>query len=1342
MRYKVFAIILFIFAELWSVTPYKTYTVADGLSNSSIKAICQDSLGYVWCGTKNGLIRFDGYEFRTYNYNVEKEDVVYSNDITCLTKDSSGLIWIGTFNWIIQFDPYTEKFVELDLKYSNGELPKGVVTNIWIDKKNKVWISSKTGLYVIEEKEVKAIESLKGAYINSMAFYDAENLLLEVMNKGVALFNTKTNKLQYLDESKVAGRPMIYKIFRDSKGKVWMGADSNNIFTYEPSDQSLVPIKIQMPEDVKFDNDQIHDILEYNDSILILGTDNGLLGIDPQTHTYRRNISSMLQTNLLLHNRIMSLYKDNQGALWVGTFNKGMKYCNPNRYYFNFYDLDADKNQPAGVVGNLVEENGTLWIGHERGICLKDMKTGKLSHFDLESKLAGQNTKFELFFIYKDVPHLLYLYLLNRGIYTFDLNTRQIGRQINIPPASQVRSMAKDMNGNIWIAEEELSVYNPQTGEVNSNLSTNFNNITSFMMAQDVLMRHNGNMLVGTRTGGVWEYEYDEQHRNKYLNATRLNFEQLKDKNVNVLFEDSKNNIWIGTYGSGLFRCDLDKKECSLFDVNNGLAHNSICGILEDETNGDIWVATLNGVSKISEQNGRIINYTGKMGFPLAEVSRKAFIKGSDGLFYVGGSNGLTSFDPNSFRNGVSNPPAVRVSLVQSLNTKDDTKVLRYDNFEDLKKVEFPFNHSSIFIQFSALNYFFPRGTQYAYKLEGFEDEWKYTERNDVVYSNLPEGEYVFCIKSCDSDGVWHDEMSTIKITIHPPIWRTTWAKILYVLAFLGLLYFIIQYFNNKKTSKYRQEIDRIEKDNIEKYYQMKLDFFTKFSHELRTPLTLITGPVEDLLKDNSLPNKLLYPARLIYKNTNKLLLLVNQLMDFRKMEHGAMSLKVQQVDIDIFLSDQIENFNELARKKGISLAYMNQYWEKDIWFDAELMEKVIFNLLSNAIKHTNKDGEIVITSKKKDGNLIMSVRDNGEGIAKENLELIFNPFYQVHQGNRSGMFGSGIGLNLAKYIVTLHNGRIWVESTLGDGSEFFVELPLGKDHFEPSHTEIIATNRDDRNRVLEKNSISPIEIEKQDEEKSDIDNKPLVLVIEDDDDLRYYITSQLSDQYSIIEAADGKEALAVATDKLPDLIISDIQMPVMDGIEFCKLVKDDLRTAHIPVILLTARIMSEHIQEGYEALADDYILKPFDANLLKVRVRNLINNRIQLRKLFSSQLSSPEVPSAELTTNDSFLEKLFEIVRNRIEDPELSINDLSEELGVSRAQFFRKIKAISDVSPNKIIQNIRMKMAADFLKTKQFTVAEVAYKVGFSDPAYFSKTFKSVFNITPTDFIKEKNTI
>ena len=1329
MRFFLSAFLLVFAGILSATTPYKTYSVGDGMPNSTIKAICQDTLGYIWLGTRDGLVRFDGYEFRTYYYKTETEDAVSSNDITCFTLDRHGCIWIGTFNWITLFDPAKGQFTELPFEYSEGIIPQGIVTNIWIAPDHRVWVGSKTGLYTIEGDTVRAAKPLLGAYINCMEAIDSEHLLVEIMNKSTALYHIPTGQLTYVDERAVGQRPMIYHIHRDRQGRVWCGADSNHLYEYLPESNSLHLLAIGLPGGLHFNNDQIHDMLEYNDSTLILGTDNGMLAIDRDRLTYTPHITSGLATNTLTGQRIMCLFQDEQDALWVGTFGKGVKYVQPNRYNFCFHEISMNNGLPVGVVGELVEKDGKLWIGHEQGLSILELATGRITSVAFRPQLNAKGRKTEVFSLYQNPSDsLLYVYLLNNGLYAFDTETGQIVKRIGLPPASQVRSMETDWRGELWIAEEELSVYDPQAGDLKNFLYTNINNISNFMLTQDLLLRSNGNMLVGTRTSGVWEYPYDETNRSRYSVAHQIGGQELGNKNINVLFEDSQNNLWIGTYGSGLFVYDRTGKAISRYDTSNGLTSNSVCDIVEDENTGSMWVATINGISKVNP-DGHIANYTSQTGFPLEEVSRKAFLKASDGLFYVGGSNGLASFDPKLFtENPVS--PNVVVSLVRPLNQSKGTLQYCFDNAASLRCIEIPFRYSSLQIKFSSLNYFFPHGTTYHYLLEGVDEDWITTTTNEAIYTQLHEGKYTFKIKASDNEGHWSDHITEVQITILPPIWRTTMAKILYVLLISLVAYILFKSFYDRKTAKYKQQIAQMEKDNLKRYYQMKLDLFTKFSHELRTPLTLITGPTEDMAKDESLPAKFRYPLDLIHKNTNRLLLLVNQLMDVRKIEYGAMKLRISRVELNGFLTEQIENFNVLAQKKNIKLQFSNQYWGKNVWFDTEMMEKVISNLLSNAIKHTPAGGEIVISAREQDNYLLISVRDNGEGIPADSMKYIFDPFYQVNQEPHADMASSGIGLNFAKYAVNLHGGKIWAESTLGQGSEFFISLPFGVQHFNQAHTEIITPIHETSPAPDTNSRNMPAQVQPN--------NKILILIVEDDEDLRQYIISLLCNDYSICEASDGKEALDAACEQIPDLIVSDVMMPHMNGIELCRHVKQHASTAHIPVILLTAKVMNESIQEGYEALADSYITKPFDSQVLKVRIKNLIDNRAQLRTLFSNQMATPDVPVQELTRTDPFLEKLFNIVESRIDDPELSISEIAAEMGVSRAQFFRKVKAVSDISPQKLILSIRMKMAVEILRAQKYNISEVAYKVGFNDPAYFSKSFKSVFGMSPTEFLRQ----
>lgn len=1327
--------------NLWGIDSYfDSYSVVDGLSNSSIKAIYQDKMGFIWFGTKDGLNRFDGNEFRIYRFDTKKVNAVFNNDITCIAPDRNGNMWIGTFDGIALFNPFSEQFVDFSKPAVKLNQITGVVTEIIIDKDQHVWISTKKGLYMIDSQTYEVKVLLKGIHVSSLNECTPGCLLVDIGAKGLALVDTKTLKISHLESGQEKNRPMITKIFKDRKGFVWLGASTNNLFLFSIKDKSVTPVNLTNRDGLIFNNEQIHCINELNDSTLIVGTDKGLLVLDLKRSGLKEKVYNISGTILLRDDRIMSLYKDNQGGLWAGTFNKGVKYYNPYRKKFRFYDLKINHEVPVGIVGNLVENDGKLWIGHERGISSMDMVSGESTYYNLQSLVSNNNRNNESYFIFKKDPNQICFYLLNNGLYVLDLKTMRILNRINIPSTSQVRSMMKDKDGKIWIAEEDLSIYDPQKFTVNNNIETNKKSYTRFTLTQDLLLLSNGNMLVGTRTMGVFQYVYRESSPLKYDKVESLSIKGLENKNISTLFEDSKKRIWIGTYGSGLFCYDMRSNRLTVYNEKKGLAHNLICGILEDNVSGEIWVSTVKGVSKIDIPTGIIKNYTLKTGFPLAEVSLRSFLKGSNGMFYVGGSNGIASFNPHSF---VENPylPKVQITAVQSLAGQGDLKKVNLTTHTSMQHIELKYSNSFFLIKFSALNYLFPKENKYAYKLEGFDKEWIITDRNDATYTNLTEGEYLFCVKACNNDGIWNDKYTTLSIKVLPPVWRTWWAKTIYIILILGFLYFILQYLIIRRTYKYKLQIDKIEKDNIEQNYQMKISLFTNFSHELRTPLTLIVGPIADILNDLDLPAKFHYPIQLINKNTNRLLLLVNQLMDFRKLEYGAMKLQAQKVDISSFINDLVDSFEQFAQKKHIKITRLYEYEGNDVWFDISLMEKVIFNLISNALKISTEGGEITIRVYRENKYLIISVKDTGTGIAPQDIEKIFDPFYQVKQGNSSGMFGSGIGLNLSKDIITLHQGSIWATSTLGEGATFYVKLLLGNEHLKKMDLVEQPVQVDkELNKALEKNSLSVVESENASNGKLTIlPGNTLVLVVEDDSDLRQYIRKQLSGEYTVIEAENGKEGFGIAVEKLPDLIVSDVMMPLVSGIELCDQIKTDMRTAHIPVILLTARIMNTQIQEGYQHGADDYILKPFDATLLRVRVRNLIESRLNLRKLFGHKFAIPDIEISELSSNDVFMQKLIELIQKNVSNSEFNIEDICDEIGMSRAQLYRKIKVLTDSSPNKIIMQIRMKMAIALLKTNNYNVADVAYQVGFSDPAYFSKYFKSVYNMTPSEYINQQ---
>lgn len=1324
--------LLIYIAGAYGNTPKVSYSVKDGLSNSTVKAICQDEKGYIWIGTRNGLNRFDGYELKKF-YHTPTSEVLQPNDIVSITQLRDGLFWIGTFSGITLFDPVREIYINIDDKFKGAEFPNTVVVGLCEDMEGNIWVATKQGLYVFSGETCTCIEMFKGSYINTMSWGSDDVLLLDILGVGVMEFNIHSHIAERLSEMPDK-RALFFKIFRDSQGTSWLGGSLKYFYRFFPGRKTIEKVSYTLARNISLDDNYIHDMIEYNDSTLLLATDKGPVLFN------KNQLLFYQKPNLEVNDRLMCVYKDQQESVWMGTFSQGVVFHNPQLYTFKHYDLS--EINPGGsntqVVGSLVESQGHLWIGHSRGLGTMDLNDkSNIRPVNISLDTNGHSNS-ELYYVYQKSANELILYLLNRGAFLLNMKTKSISRIWNeIPPESQIRVIAEDARERLWVAEVDLSFFDKDEEKVAYNMSTHQEGATQFMLrlTQDMLP-YGQDMILGIRTNGVWRFKYQADDQQESFEGERLPFKELNDKNINVLYEDKKGNIWVGTYDSGIYACNL--VECTIvhYNTDNGLVHNSICGVVEEYSTGDVWVSAINGLSQI-KKDGTILNYTRKNGFPLDEVSAKAIIQANDRHIYIGGSNGLAEIDPSEFQKAGDKAPVVRLSLLESLNSKSASDHILINDFTHTQKVDLSYDNTSIRIEFSALDYIFPKGYKYAYQLDGLDKSWNYIENNEVIYSNIPEGNYMFRIKAYNNEGIWSDVETTLPIYVHPPIWLTWWAKLLYGLFILSFLTILTRYFYEKKTAKYKRQIERIEKENLEKNHQMRIDFFTNFSHELRTPLTLITAPTEDILESGTLPSTLKFPMRQIQKNANRLLLLVNQLMDFRKLEHGSMQLKLTQVNIAIFIGEQIDSFSELLNKHQITVSYSNDYYGNDLWADIDLLEKVMFNLLSNAIKHSPKAGKIQISSKAENNKIIISVKDNGEGISAENLSRIFDPFFQVDQGSKKAISGSGIGLNLVQYVIRLHRGSISVKSEPGQGAEFLVELQLGREHFKDANVIYVDQPGNTPRLEIERQSMALLEEEYSEEREEILDDRLRLLIAEDDEDMRQYIVSKLSDTYSIIEASDGKTALELAIEYLPDLIVSDVMMPVMDGVELCRAVKDNMMLAHTPVILLTAKSLEEHIKEGYQALADDYILKPFNARILQAKIESLIKNRQKLKTLFSQKLEAVEIPVVELIREDPFLNSLVGLIKERAHDSELSINDLYEELGMSRSQFFRKIKAISDLSPNKLVLNIRMKMAAEKLREGTLSISEVAYDVGFSDPAYFSKVFKSVYNQTPTEYIK-----
>jgi signal transduction histidine kinase/ligand-binding sensor domain-containing protein/DNA-binding response OmpR family regulator len=1316
------ALFLSIFS-LFSNTSYffDEFTVQNGLSNNSVKTIYQDQSGCIWVGTKDGLNRFDGLNFKMFHADIENGIPASSNDITCI-KGVGTKLWIGTFNGVYLFDLETYKFQSLKDIYRNQPLPESVVTGIYFEKDYKIWISTKKGLFVLNSKTFKSKLLFKGMTINSLGEADAKKIIVGIAEKGVAVINKKSMTLRFVFKNEKE-RVIIKDIFKDSKNRVWLGSHAGKIFRYFPEKELLEQIPLAFKSKTLFQNEDIHSIAQINDSTLFIGTNGGIYVINPNNYQVKAHLRANSDLGSINHDRIMNIYKDQQGGVWVGTFSHGLNYYNPYRNQYNFYPLKGKGIQ--FILGQIIENNGALWFGNEKGLNSFHFATKQINFIDIHSTLSASGFGKESKVLFNEGVNRIWIYMIDKGLLVFDTKNKKFIKSIGVDQTSLVRSVQIDQKGHYWIAEEQLSIFNPILKNFNSELITNKDARTKFTLTQCLLKDKKGNMWVGTRSDGVFFFPWINNEYN--LNRPTV-LKGLINKNISILFEDSKGRIWIGTNGSGICRYNLENESITVFNSPNGFKNAIICGIQEDTKTGNIWVATTNGVSSII--NNKISNYTNQTGLPLSEVSQGAFMKASDGNFYIGGREGLVSFNPSNF--GL-NPykPTVVINSLRSLKEE----AVEYSSPNDLKQVELSYSQSSFVISFSATNYLFPKANRFAYKLKSAHKEWiEIGSRNELSFIDLTEGDYQFCIKACNNDGVWNDKFTELHVHVLPPLWRSWWAKLFYIVIFLFIVYLIIQYFNIKNAYTYQLKLDQIEKENNEQNHQMKLRLFTNFSHELRTPLTLIIDPLSDMIKDVNIPEKIKFSLYLAHKNANRLLLLVNHLMDFRKLENNAMKLNVCQIDIHLFISELINTFKDYAEKRQVKLDYSVDYSGTEVWFDPMLMEKLFFNLISNAFKSSKSGDRITLTITQNQSNLLVGIKDSGIGIPEKELLHIFDPFFQVSQGDTAEMFGSGIGLNLAKAIIELHKGEIWAESTINEGAIFFVKFPLGNKHF--AESDFTNAKADTWvHKKTEEESLFQIEQIDQVEYNNINTQKSTILIVEDDSDLISYIRHVMMKDYNVIEAENGAEGFKMAVEIIPELIISDVMMPIMSGTELCKKIKSDICTAHIPVLLLTAKTLTNQIQAGYEFGADEYMLKPFDSNLLKTRVANLIKSRDQLKKIFKMNFSLPEINTPQVSLDDKFINKLFDFVERNIDNSELQIEDFSSEIGVSRAQLFRKLKSLTDTTPNKLLLQIRLKTALKLLQTNEYPINEVAYKVGFSDPAYFGKCFKAEYNMTPKTY-------
>lgn len=1331
----------------------------EGISQLSVMTIYQDSRGYLWFATKNGLNRFNGKEYKIYHREDGNEQSLSNNSVTSITEDQEGFLWVGTSNGLNRIDLNTNEIKRYNLE-TNGLVANSIST-VYTDRSGCLWVGTWEGLnrYNREGDHFEYIpieDDTERAMIVTLLEDSSGRFWIGTRNKGLLLCDHQMNLIsQFTSESK--NMPLnnnnITSIYEDDKKQIWVGCKNSGLNKINLRDNEVTSYTNL---NSGLSNNSVRCIIEWQGKLLI-GTFDGIFDLDKATERIVKVAGYDDINKSLSHYSVYCFCVDRDKTLWVGTFAGGVNYLNKFTNRFVLHKPQEELNIRTGIYGAITYESPEdLWIATEGYGLLNYNKRTNESHYYLidPSVRFAFNTNIIKSVFYED--GYVWCGTTKGEIYKFNIKTKKFSLYHQYPIEYSIYSIIRDHNGVLWVggASTEFGL----TCFVNDSLVTTFyNNVDEpiyFSNVRCILEEEDGVFLLGSTAEGLLRFDTHKKQLIKYSNEASVEKYRIPNNYISAIVRTKSGEIWGSTYGGGIFQLDESKAIRRIMTVREGLLDNNICTLVES-SDQRLWMSTVNGLIMFDPAKDEVRNYHRHNGIDIREFTLHSGIALPDGSLCFAGSNGFVTFHVEAMDKNNNIPPVVLEQLSVNnhpVEVGDESAIL--DKVLDgMETIRLAYNENNFSITYQALNYIYATQNQYAYKLEGYDTDWNYVgERNSAFYTNLSPGKYVFLVKASNNDGVWNEEGRSLIIIVQPPLWRTWYAYLFYVIALAAIIYGILYYVNIKRNLEAGLKMKQLEKQKQEEFHQAKIRLFTNFSHELRTPLMLIITPFEELVKRVDIPAELHDKLSIIYKNAQKLLLLVNQLMDLHKNQAGSMDLKVSEGDICEYIKEIYYAFNQIALTNEVKFTLNCTPKTINGWFDKSLLEKVVFNLLSNAFKYT-ASGESVLMEvsevtlkeldpKRTDGlykdensqYVILKVKDSGKGIEEGEADKIFTPFYQIPETSGINLSGTGIGLSLVYTIVQLHRGVIYVDHTETKGACFVVILPVSRSAF--SEEQIESREID---KIAEITNTEDILVSLPVTENKD-QPKYKILLVEDDKDVRDYLKKSLEAEYIVIEAADGVRAYEKVVQDFPDLVLSDIMMPKRDGLELCTMIKNDIRIGHIPVILMTARSMVVHIKEGFQAGADDYIVKPFNMDVLQTRIRSLLASREQLKKLYGKRFS-PDVMGIEVKSADErFSQKLFDVIEKNISNEKLDVELLCTEIGISRANLYRKLKSITELSPMELIRNKRLEMAAKLLKESEMNVSEIASHLGFNSHSYFSNSFKAFYGCTPTEFVQMKN--
>lgn len=1319
-------ILLLVFA--WSAKSQSifstTYNMDNGLANNRVNAITQDKNGFMWFGTDDGLCRFDGIKFKTYmlsDYIGENT----SNYITHLFIDSKNMMWIGTNNGVIVFDHTNNRFRYFNALTSDSIKIASPILDISEDKDGNIWIGTDgQGVFKFNLEEKQRLISYNyfgNKIVQRKSIYtiyedSKNNIWFGTYSDGLYRYNKNTEKItQYKSNGKANSLSdnTIHKIYEDSHGNLWIGTFQNGLDKFDYETETFTNYKDNSPDNLLY---HIHDITEFSPGNLLIASDNGVCYFTTDDMKTKKANDTSIKFRFSPEKFIYSIFIDKEQSLWLGSYFAGIQFFSPYQSNFKYFKCTANG---SGKVINCITKDGEggYFIGtDDDGIYIFDPISKTTRPYRTAKDI--KSTYYCIHDILID-GNLMYAATYERGLEVTDLRTGKMTSYLNNPQdsttihSSKIFKLMKASDGRIYIGTADgLCYYKKSTEE--------FIRVGELKgIVQAITEDNNGMIWAGSKTNGLMRYDVKNNKCKIYRHNNHAN--SIPQNAISALCLDNNKRLWIGLLGKGLCLYDREKDEfvrCKGVELPNNIVSSIIA------YGDNLWISTNKGISNFNPGKNIIKSYSKSSGLINEQFTTGASFITEEGEIMLGTANGFCLFQPQGLRENSYNAPLELTNVTVMGNN--------IDNIKD--KLSVSYDQSMISLDFSVLSYTSPKDNSYQYMLEGLDNDWIKArgENNHISYNKLPAGKYILKIKGQNCDGTNCKNDIRLDIEVRPPFLKSNMAYLIYVIAFLCICFLSIRYYIIRSHKKQKKNLMRLTREKEKELYNSKIEFFTNIAHEIRTPLSLIIGPLDHLMKTTDINDKYGDYLNIIEHNYKRLYTLVNQLLDFRKVDSGVLEFAYHKYNLKELVKKTYTVFELSIKQKNLQIDTSGIADNFEITTDEESFIKIMSNLISNAIKYAKKT--ICVSAERQNNSIIITVTDDGPGIEENEKKKIFEAFYQIKRNSDSQTPGIGIGLHIANTVAQMMDGNITVDNRK-DGVKgvcFTVSLPIVEIKETEERSNSTAENEE---RVEENTEI--IKDEKIGDETEEAVSKKKVVIIDDNPDILDFLDKVLSSKYFIITAGSGEEGLALLESNKPDIVVSDVMMEGIDGFEVCKRIKRNINISHIPVILLTAKTDTESKVEGLEAGADAYIEKPFAASHLIAQIDNLLKKKEEYQRAFASNPLSEVHAVSQNKLDEEFIEQCTKIILDNLDNTEFSINSLAQELNMSRTSVFTKIKGIMGMTPNDFIKVTKLKTAAKLLAEGKYRISEITYIVGFSSSSYFAKCFQKQFGILPTDFVK-----